>query len=127
MPKNEGSPPPSLEDLDARIRRAQGEVEQPSAKAGDRGGKQGIGFAFRLGMDLVAGVVVGTVIGLLLDGWLDTKPWFLVVFFFLGAGAGFMNVYRAVKNLGYGAGYRPNKPQGGADDQQGTNESDGKR
>lgn len=124
VPKNEGSPPPSLEDLDARIRRAQGEVEQSSGKSRGRGGKQGIGFAFRIGVDLVAGVAVGTVIGVLLDRWLGTTPWFLVLFFFLGAGAGFMNVYRAMKGLGYGAGYRPKGPASGPDGRQHGDASD---
>jgi len=36
--------------------------------------------------------VVGVGIGYLLDTWLDTKPWFLVGFFFVGAAAGVLNV-----------------------------------
>lgn len=125
VPKNEGSPPPSLEDLDARIRRAQGEAERSSGKASERGGKQGVGFAFRIGIDLVAGVAIGTIIGLLLDRWLGTTPWLLVVFFFLGAGAGFMNVYRAMKGLGYGAGYRPKEPGFTPGEQQDGERQDG--
>lgn len=116
---NEGPPPPSLEDLEARIRRARDEAGLNSAKPGDRREKQGIGFAFRLGVDLVAGVAVGTVIGLLLDRWLGTAPWLLVVFFFLGAGAGFANVYRMMRGLGYGAGYRPKTPAGGSGESRG--------
>jgi ATP synthase protein I len=50
----------------------------------------------RVATELVAGLVVGVVIGLLLDRWLGTKPWLLVVFFLLGAAAGLLNVYRAM-------------------------------
>jgi len=44
--------------------------------------------------------------GWLLDRWLGTKPWLMIVFFFLGAAAGIMNVYRAVNGLGLAAGYK---------------------
>lgn len=60
----------------------------------------GFGMAMRIGTELVAGLVVGVGIGYLLDRWLGTAPWFLVVFFFLGSGAGILNVYRSASGLG---------------------------
>jgi len=65
-----------------------------------------LGFALKVGIELVAALVVGVGIGLLLDRWLETAPLFLVVFFFMGSAAGFLNVYRAVSGYGYAAGYR---------------------
>ncbi len=65
-----------------------------------------MGFALKVGIELVAALAVGVGIGLLLDRWLDTAPLFLVVFFFMGSAAGFLNVYRAVSGYGYAAGYR---------------------
>ncbi len=56
---------------------------------------------------MVAGLVVGTGIGWLLDQWLGTRPWLMVVFFFIGAAAGMLNVYRTVAGLGLAVGYRP--------------------
>jgi ATP synthase protein I len=44
----------------------------------------------------------------LLDYWLETSPLMLVVFFFLGSAAGFLNVYRAVSGYGHAAGYSLN-------------------
>ena len=41
-----------------------------------------MGSAFRLGTELVAAVVVGTIIGFILDNWFGTKPWFIITFFF---------------------------------------------
>ena len=58
-----------------------------------------MGSAFRLGTELVAAVVVGTIIGFILDNWFDTKPWLLIIFFFLGAAAGILNVIRAAKRI----------------------------
>ena len=34
-----------------------------------------IGQAFKLSTELVAAVLVATIIGIILDNWLDTKPW----------------------------------------------------
>ena len=50
---------------------------------------------FRLSTELVGGVIVGTGIGWLLDRWLGTSPWGLIVFFLLGFAAGVLNVMRA--------------------------------
>jgi len=52
----------------------------------------------RVGVELVAGVIVGAGLGLLTDHWLGTSPLFLIVFFILGTlGAG-MNIYRLAKS-----------------------------
>ena len=37
-----------------------------------------IGQAFKLSTELVAAVLVGTIIGFILDNWFDTKPWFSI-------------------------------------------------
>ena len=58
-----------------------------------------MGSAFKLGTELVAAVAVGTVIGFILDSWFDTKPWLIIIFFFLGAAAGMLNVIRAAKRM----------------------------
>ena len=63
--------------------------------------KQGsfMGNAFKLGTELVAAVAVGTIIGFILDSWFDTKPWLIIIFFFLGAAAGMLNVIRAANKM----------------------------
>ena len=50
---------------------------------------------FRLSTELVAGVLVGALIGWLLDRWLGISPWGLIVFLLLGFAAGVLNVMRA--------------------------------
>ncbi len=99
------SPPPSREDLDARLREAK------SKRGGHAGADReaqggGLAFAVRIGVDLVAALAVGVGIGILLDRWLGTSPWFLLLFFLLGAAAGMMNVYRVMAGYGHTAGYR---------------------
>lgn len=51
---------------------------------------------FRLSLELVSGVLVGAGLGFLLDQWLGTKPWGMIVLFLLGTCAGFANLMRAV-------------------------------
>ena len=58
-----------------------------------------MGNAFKLGTELVAAVAVGTIIGFILDAWFDTKPWLIIIFFFLGATAGMLNVIRAANKM----------------------------
>ena len=58
-----------------------------------------LGFAFKLGTELVAAVVVGTIIGFILDTWFGTKPWLIITFFFLGAAAGMLNVIRTANRM----------------------------
>lgn len=56
-----------------------------------------LGFGMRAGTDLIAGILVGVGIGFLLDYAFDTKPIFLILFFFVGSAAGIMNVMRSAK------------------------------
>jgi ATP synthase protein I len=58
-----------------------------------------IGAAFKLSTELLAAVAVGTIIGFIFDKTFDTKPWFILIFFFVGVGAGIMNVIRSAKNM----------------------------
>jgi ATP synthase protein I len=103
---NERKQPASLDDLDARLSAARHKADAAAGRArAPADGVSGFGFAMRIGVELVASLVVGGGIGLLLDNWLGTQPWLMLVFFLLGAAAGFMNVYRVMKNLGQSVGY----------------------
>lgn len=91
---HEDKPPPSLEDIDSRLRRARGK-EQPSD--GLKTPTSNLGRAFHLAIEMAAGLAVGGAIGWFLDNRVfDTKPWLLVVFLFLGLGAGVRNVMRTI-------------------------------
>ena len=58
-----------------------------------------MGNAFKLGTELVAAVAVGTIIGFILDKTFGTKPWLILIFFFVGVIAGIMNVIKSAKNM----------------------------
>jgi ATP synthase protein I len=103
---SDDKPTPSLNDLDAKLREVRARHAEEPKNSGRQAIGPGLGFALRIGVELVAALAVGVGIGLLLDYWLETKPWLMVVFFFLGSAAGFLNVYRMVSGYGYAAGYR---------------------
>ena len=58
-----------------------------------------LGIAFKMSTEMVAAVVVGTIIGFILDNWFGTKPWLILIFFFVGVIAGILNVFRSAKNI----------------------------
>ena len=58
-----------------------------------------MGTAFKMSTELVSAVVVGTIIGFILDNWFGTKPWLILIFFFVGVIAGIMNVVKSAKRM----------------------------
>jgi len=84
--------PNEFDALEARLKAAeqQVEAENPMTSAPKTGGTAD---AMRLAMDLVISVVIGIGLGLLLDNYLGTKPWFMLIFMIFGVAAGFRNFY----------------------------------
>ena len=58
-----------------------------------------MGTAFKMSTELVSAVAVGTIIGFILDNWFGTKPWLILIFFFVGVAAGIMNVVKTAKKM----------------------------
>ncbi len=56
--------------------------------------RQGLGIAFRLGIELTVATLMGTGIGYLMDRLFGTEPWFLALGVMIGGAAGCLNVYR---------------------------------
>ena len=65
----------------------------------DKNPPSSIGSAFKLSTELVSAVVVGTIIGFILDKTFGTKPWLILIFFFVGVIAGIINVFRSAKSM----------------------------
>ena len=86
------------EDFKTRLKIAKSkikkEVQLDSKKRGSF-----MGSAFKLGTELVSAVAVGTIIGFILDSWFDTKPWLILIFFFLGTAAGILNVIKTANRM----------------------------
>jgi ATP synthase protein I len=61
--------------------------------------ESGAGFGFKISTEIIAALVVGVGIGLIVDKYLGTKPFGLIIFFIFGALAGFLNVYRVMRRI----------------------------
>ena len=99
--EDRNEPPDDEAALSARLRRLGERLDSASRPSenvtGPRSAADASAYArgFRMSTELVAGVVVGALIGWLLDRWLGISPWGLIVFLLLGFAAGVLNVMRA--------------------------------
>ena len=84
-----------LKKLKDRIDTAETSISpQPKKKK-----ESGAGFGFKISTEIIAALVVGVGIGLIVDKYLGTKPFGLIIFFIFGAIAGFLNVYRVMRRI----------------------------
>lgn len=52
-----------------------------------------LGTLSTIGISVVIAIAIGVYVGLQLDKWLGTAPWFFFIFLFFGIVAGFRNIY----------------------------------
>lgn len=93
--------------LDAALERNKKKQEDNAAKRfANKEQNALLGGAFKIGVELASGIIVGCGLGLLIDNYFDTSPLGIIVFFFLGCAAGMLNVYKSLQGLGYKVGYK---------------------
>jgi ATP synthase protein I len=103
--------PPSLEALEARLREARAEQSPAPAQASSH---RQMGIAYRVLVEMIAGVGVGAMIGWWLDEWFGTRPILLLTMLVVGFAAAMRNVLRVVRAAGGGAGgAEENQPRQG--------------
>ncbi|SMF62513.1 ATP synthase protein I [Tistlia consotensis] len=87
--------------LEARISAARKRRDDGRRRVGSLagGGTNGLAVGLRIASEMVAALAVSIGIGLLLDTWLGTKPWLMLLFVVLGVMTAFYNVVRTAKEL----------------------------
>lgn len=87
--------------LDDRLDRVRAERRESHGHADASGDQRrhGMAYGLRMAADLVASVIVGSVIGWGLDWVLGSRPWLFLLFFLLGFAAGVLNVMRAYERM----------------------------
>ena len=81
-----------------RLKIAKNKIK-PKITSEKTGQNSSLGVAFKMSTELVSAVAVGTIIGFILDNWFGTKPWLILIFFFVGVVAGIMNVIKSAKKM----------------------------
>jgi len=94
-----------LRELGDRLDRAR-KARRPARAPANAGTNAALAKGWRVGLELVVAVAVAVFIGWAVDQGLGTRPWGMIVFFFLGIAAGMWNVYRAVTGMGQAMGFR---------------------
>lgn len=95
-----GDTTPLTSDLASRIARAKREREVAErAKAAPAKDMSGWNRGLRLGSEFIAAILVGAGIGWLLDTWLKTSPWLMLVMLIVGFAAGVLNVVRSASEM----------------------------
>ena len=113
---NRENSPQSKEDFDTRLHRAQAKNEAQERVGKTGSSRSGKGLGVRIGTELVVAVFVGGMIGILLDTWLNTKPWLTILFLFFGNAAGLLNIFRLTSNQNHTVGFLKNKRRPEHDD-----------
>lgn len=100
---SEGGPQDPLAQLGERLKRARAEQDRESSADDRRWSQSALGLGFRIGIEVVAALLVGLALGWATDHFFGTRPWGLIAFFFIGAAAGMLNAYRAAQGMGRGS------------------------
>lgn len=103
-PENHGQSKSATEatrDLASRIASAKRERLQADNRSagGNSGSSDGLGRGMRIGTEFVAAVIVGAILGYLIDLGLGTSPWGLLIVMMMGFAAGILNVTRVVAEM----------------------------
>ena len=85
-----------IDELDARLKAARGTVEKPSPGSGMS--QRQTNVAYRVLVDMIAGLLVGGFLGYWLDRWWGSQPYMLVAMTVLGFAGGMNNAWRAIKS-----------------------------
>ena len=85
----------SIKDLKSKIET----IEKKNKNESLQKKEKALNFGFKISTEIVAALVVGVGIGILVDKFLGTKPFGLIIFFIFGALAGFLNIYRVMRRI----------------------------
>ncbi len=84
-----------IDELEARLKKARGPAVSP--KQDMRVSHRETGVAYRVLIDMIAGLLVGGFLGYWLDRWMGWAPYSLVGGLILGFAAGVNNAWRAIR------------------------------
>lgn len=88
-----------LSELESKLGKARAQRGNAQSEADARIRGRGMAYGMRMATEFVAAIIVGGLIGWVLDRWLGTTPWLFLGFFLLGCAAGVLNLIRAYERM----------------------------
>ena len=85
-----------IDEIDAQLKKARGTVEKPRGPA--LVSHRQTAVAYRVLVDMIAGLLVGGFLGYWLDRWWGTRPYMLVAMTVVGFAGGMHNAWRAIRS-----------------------------
>ncbi len=89
-----------LKEIERKIKDLKNKKEQKNSYSSKINGKF-YSMAINVSLELMTGIGLGVILGLILDNHLQTKPIMLIIFFIVGTIVGFYNMYKSLKRYGY--------------------------
>jgi ATP synthase protein I len=100
-------PSDALARLSERLDKARSQDNEKPVGGGDNAGQQqALGIGFRIGIEFVVAIGVAMGLGWAFDRVLGTRPFAMIIMFFLGVAVGMLNVYRAITGQSAAVGFR---------------------
>ncbi len=97
---DEDKPPKASDELEALSAKLAEERRQAKlAEEIRRTATSALGGGFRIAVEMLAALAVGTGLGYMADRVLGTLPWFMVAGLFLGFAAGMKNMIRSAEQM----------------------------
>lgn len=94
----EGVEDPRLASLDAQLKAAHRAEDERTGEEKRTGGAKGAAMGQRVASTMLGYPAGGAIIGWLIDGWLGTRPWVMLVLMFMAFAAACLEVVRISKN-----------------------------
>jgi len=86
-----------IDELDARLKAARGTAPKPSQGSGMS--QRQTNVAYRVLVDMIAGLLVGGFLGYWLDRWTGWAPYSMIAMTLLGFAGGANNAWRTIRTL----------------------------
>ena len=87
-----------VDELDARLKAARQQTAEKPA-AGNRAAHRELNIAYRVMVDMIAGLLLGGFFGYWLDRWTGWSPYSMIAMILLGFAAGANNAWRTIRTL----------------------------
>lgn len=89
-----------LKELDKKIKQIKSKQKLKHSHKSKINGKL-YSMAVNVSLELITGIGLGVILGIILDNHLQTEPLLFIIFFIVGTLVGFYNMYKSLKKYGY--------------------------